>query len=147
MMEKVQELACKYGGGTRQEEAVMKHIAIGENHLYSKAYAKGQKFVGKHIIMYVLRDYSAKRLQCAHPEKIMVNRIGLTVSKKIGHAVVRSRVKRILREGLRQVEKNLQTEKGYLIVLVARPVCVQAKSTDIAIDIEKAFKVLKLVKI
>lgn len=125
----------------------MKHIAISENHLYSKAYAKGQKFVGKHVIMYVLRDYSAKRLQRAHPEKIMVNRIGLTVSKKIGHAVVRSRVKRILREGLRQAEKNLQTEKGYLIVLVARPVCVQAKSTDIAIDIEKAFKLLKLVKI
>ena len=125
----------------------MKHIAISENHLYSKAYAKGQKFVGKHVIMYVLRDYSAKRLQRAHPEKIMVNRIGLTVSKKIGHAVVRSRVKRILREGLRQAEKNLQIEKGYLIVLVARPVCVQAKSTDIAIDIEKAFKLLKLVKI
>ena len=143
----MQGIACKYGGSARWEEAVMKHIAISENHLYSKAYAKGQKFVGKHVIMYVLRDYSAKRLQRAHPEKIMVNRIGLTVSKKIGHAVVRSRVKRILREGLRQAEKNLQTEKGYLIVLVARPVCVQAKSTDIAIDIEKAFKLLKLVKI
>ena len=125
----------------------MKHIAIGENHLYSKAYAKGNKFVGKHVIVYVLKDFKAKKLQSAHPDKIMVNRIGLTVSKKIGHAVVRSRVKRILREGLRQVEKNLQTEKGYLIVLVARPACVQAKSTDIAIDIEKAFKLLKLVKI
>ena len=125
----------------------MKHIAISENHLYSKAYAKGQKFVGKHIIMYVLKDYSAKKLQRAHPEKIMVNRIGLTVSKKIGHAVVRSRVKRILREGLRQAERKLQPEKGYLVVLVARPVCVQAKSTDIALDIEKAFKLLKLVKI
>lgn len=146
-MEKVQGFACRAGEEPAWEEAVMKHIAISENHLYSKAYAKGQKFVGRHIIMYVLKDYGAKKLQRAHPEKIMVNRIGLTVSKKIGHAVVRSRVKRILREGLRQVEKNLQTEKGYLIVLVARPACVQAKSTDIAIDIEKAFKLLKLVKI
>lgn len=125
----------------------MKHIAIGENHLYSKAYAKGQKFVGRHVIVYVLKDYKAKKLQNAHPQKIMVNRIGLTVSKKIGHAVVRSRVKRILREGLRQVERNFETQRGYLIVLVARPSCVQAKSTDIATDIEKAFKLLNLTKI
>ena len=130
-----------------RKEAVMKHIAIGENHLYSKAYAKGQKFVGRHVIVYVLKDYQAKRLQNAHPEKIMVNRIGLTVSKKIGHAVVRSRVKRILREGLRQVEKKFETQRGYLIVLVARPACVQAKSNNIAIDIEKAFKLLKLAKL
>ena len=125
----------------------MKHIAISENHLYSKAYAKGQKFVGKHIIIYVLKDYCAKKLQNAHPLKIMVNRIGLTVSKKIGHAVVRSRVKRILRDGLRQVEKNYDIQKGYLVVIVARPTCVSAKSGDIAADIAKAFKMLKLTKI
>ena len=125
----------------------MKHIAIGENHLYSKAYAKGNKFVGKHVIVYVLKDFKAKKLQSAHPDKIMVNRIGLTVSKKIGHAVVRNRVKRILREGLRQAEKNFDIEKGYLVVLVARPLCVGAKSTNIALDIEKAFKMLKLIKL
>ena len=125
----------------------MKHIAIGENHLYSKAYAKGNKFVGKHVIVYVLKDFKAKKLQNAHPDKVMVNRIGLTVSKKIGHAVVRTRVKRILREGLRQAEKKFDIEKGYLVVLVARPICVNAKSTNIALDIEKAFKMLKLIKL
>ena len=125
----------------------MKHIAISENHLYSKAYAKGNKFVGKHVIVYVLKDFKAKKLQNAHPDKVMVNRIGLTVSKKIGHAVVRTRVKRILREGLRQAEKKFDIEKGYLVVLVARPICVNAKSTNIALDIEKAFKMLKLIKL
>ena len=125
----------------------MKHIAISENHLYSKAYAKGNKFVGKHVIVYVLKDYKAKKLQNAHPEKVMVNRIGWTVSKKIGHAVVRNRVKRILREGLRQTEQKFDIEKGYLIVLVARPACIDVKSDIIANDIEKAFKVLKLIKL
>ena len=125
----------------------MKHIAIGENHLYSKTYAKGKKFVGKHVIVYVLKDYRAIKLQNAHPEKLMVNRIGLTVSKKLGHAVVRSRIKRILREGLRQTEKKYCIEKGYLVVLVARPSCTEAKSTAIAHDIEKAFKMLKLINL
>ncbi|MBQ7226750.1 MAG: ribonuclease P protein component [Clostridia bacterium] len=125
----------------------MKHIAIGENHLYSKAYARGSKFVGRHIIVYVLKDLRAGKLQNAHPEKKKVNRIGLTVSKKLGKAVVRSRVKRILREGLRQVEKNYDVKKGYLVVIVARPVCVTAKSDSIALDVEKAFKVLKLIEL
>ena len=124
----------------------MKHIAIGENHLYSKAYAKGGKFVGRCVIVYVLKDYKAKKLQNAHPLKLTVNRIGLTVSKKIGHAVVRSRVKRILREGLRSVEKEFSIKQGNLIVLVARPVCVGAKSQDIASDLQKAFKVLNLIQ-
>ena len=65
----------------------MKHIAIGENHLYSKTYAKGQKFVGKHVIVYVLRDFKAKKLMLAHPQKKYVNRVGLTVSKKIGKSI------------------------------------------------------------
>ncbi|MBO5313106.1 MAG: ribonuclease P protein component [Clostridia bacterium] len=125
----------------------MKHIAIGENHLYSKTYARGKKFVGRYVIVYALKDLKAKKLQNSHPLKLMVNRIGLTVSKKLGHAVVRSRVKRILREGLRQNENKYNIEKGYLLVLVARPSCTSAKSTDIANDIEKALKMLNLIKI
>ena len=125
----------------------MKHIAIGENHLYSKAYAKGSKFVGKNVIVYVLKDYLAKKLMLAHPKKQYINRIGLTVSKKLGHATVRNRIKRIIREGLRQVETVNNIQKGYLIVLVARQGCAFAKSTDMAIEIEKAFKVLNLIKV
>lgn len=124
----------------------MKHIAIGENHLYSKAYSKGAKFVGKSVVVYVLKDLKAKLLKNAHPDKVMVNRIGITVSKKLGCAVIRSRIKRILREGLRQTEKNYNVKKGYLIVLVARQCAADLKSTDIAKDIDKAFHKLDLIE-
>ena len=125
----------------------MKHIAIGENHLYSKTYAKGQKYVGKNVIVYILRDLKAKKLMLAHPQKQYINRVGLTVSKKIGKAYQRNRVKRILREGLRQVEKNFQTKKGNLIVLVARNTALLAKTQDIAYDIERAFKALNMINL
>lgn len=123
----------------------MKHIAISENHLYSKAYAKGDKFVGRLVIVYILKDLKATRLMRANPEKEYVNRVGLTVSKKLGKAFVRNRVKRILREGLRQTEKENNLKKGYLVVLVARATAVNASSDDIRYDLKKAFKALKFI--
>ena len=96
--------------------------------------------------MYVLKDFRAHKLMLANPKKEYVNRIGLTVSKKIGKAHKRNRVKRILREGLRQVENENNLKKGFLIVLVARPSATGAKSTDIRNDLTKAVKALNLIR-
>lgn len=123
----------------------MKHIAIGENHLYSKAYAKGSKFVGRYVIVYILKDFKAKSLMKANPQKEYVNRIGLTVSKKLGKAHIRNRVKRILREGLRQTEQEYNLKKGHLIVIVARTSAISAKSDDIRDDLERAVKALRFI--
>lgn len=115
----------------------MKFTAITENHLYSKAYRNGQRYVGRYATVFVLRDRAARRLMLAHPQKIYTNRIGLTVTKKVGGAVVRSRVRRILREGYRSVRDGLKT--GYLIVISARPQASTVKSTDIAKDLRYVF--------
>ena len=72
-------------------------MAISENHLYKKVYAKGAKAVCKHIVVYVLTDYHASRLARENPLKKRVIRVGLTVSTRLGGAVVRSRVRRIIR--------------------------------------------------
>lgn len=120
----------------------MKFKAICENHLYAKAYAKGQKQVMPTVVVYVLRDYKAGLLQKQHPQKKRINRIGLTVTKKLGSAVQRNRVKRILREGYRALEKKTPVKKGYLIVLAARHAALRAKSTQIEQDLSKAFSAM-----
>lgn len=117
----------------------MKFRAICENHLYSKAYSKGKRAVTSALAVYVLPDYQAKRLAKAHPEGKTVNRIGLTTSTKLGGAVVRSRTRRILREGLRQLMKERELKVGYLVVIAARGAATKMKSNDIKRELESAF--------
>ena len=117
----------------------MKFRAICENHLYSKAYSKGKRAVTSALAVYVLPDYQATRLAKAHPEKKKVNRIGLTVSTKLGGAVVRSRVRRILRAGLISLEKEKPLKVGFLIVIAARSQAVSLKSGDIKKELDIAF--------
>ena len=117
----------------------MKFKAITENHLYSKAYSKGKRAVTSALAVYVLPDYAAKRLAKAHPEKKIMNRIGLTASKTLGGAVVRSRVRRILREGQRALEKEKTLKVGFLIVIAARSRAVTLKSTDVKEHLDAAF--------
>ena len=125
----------------------MKFTAITENHLYSKAYSKGKKVVTRSLAVYVLPDYAAKRLAKAHPQKTVVNRIGLTTSTKLGGAIVRSRLRRIMREGLRMVERERELKKGFLIVIAARSAAIDQKSTEIKEQLDFAFEKLGMFKI
>ena len=116
----------------------MKFKAICENHLYSKAYSKGKRAVTSALAVYILPDYAAKRLAKSHPEKKVMNRIGLTTSKALGTAVVRSRCRRIMREALRLIEKERPLKVGYLIVIAARHAAVNMKSTEIKVHLAEA---------
>ena len=58
------------------------------------------------------------------PNRSNTNRVGNTVSKKLGHAVVRNRVRRRLREVYRLNEDLFSP--GWDIVVVARSRCVDA---------------------
>lgn len=117
----------------------MKFKAICENHLYSKAYSKGKRAVTSALAVYVLPDFKAKLLAKSHPERLVVNRIGLTTSTKLGGAVVRSRCRRIMREGLRALERKKPLKTGFLIVIAARSAAVKLKSTDIERELDSAF--------
>ena len=122
----------------------MKFRAICENHLYSKAYSKGKKAIMPAVAVYVLPDYGAKRLAKAHPQKRVMNRIGLTTSTKLGGAVIRSRCRRIMREAMRSLQKKKEMKVGYLIVIAARSAAIKLKSTDIERQLDSAFKKLEM---
>ena len=120
----------------------MKFNAICENHLFSKAYSKGKRVLTSALAVYILPDYAAKRLQKAHPQKIMVNRIGLTTSKTLGSAVVRSRCRRLMREAMREIERERDLKVGFLIVIAARHAMIPLKMDEVKRQLDYALRKL-----
>ena len=83
-----------------------KTVSLKENHLFRRLYQKGKTAADSRLALYVRRSGGRK------------NRLGLTVSTKVGCAVVRNRVRRRLREIYRLHEDRLA--EGMDVVIVAR---------------------------
>ena len=80
----------------------------------------------------------------ARPNRLGINRIGITAGKKLGKAVVRNRVRRRLREVYRLNEDRFQS--GWDIVVVARSRCITAsfeKLTDSYLSLAEKAGILK----
>ena len=81
------------------------------NHIFRRLYAAGGHG-NKYLVLYARKNRTGR------------NRVGITVSKKLGKAVVRNRVRRRLREIYRCNEERFQP--GWDIVVVARTRAVDA---------------------
>ena len=85
--------------------------ALKLNHIFRRLYASSGQ-ANSYLVLYARRNHTDG------------NRVGLTVSKKLGCAVVRNRVRRRLREVYRLNEDRFAP--GWDIVVVARSRCVNA---------------------
>lgn len=85
--------------------------ALKLNHIFRRLYATAG-YANGYLVLYARRNRTG------------TNRVGVTVGKKLGHAVVRNRVRRRLREIYRLNEARFAP--GWDIVVVARSRCISA---------------------
>jgi len=90
---------------------------------FRKVYKHGKSFANRYLVMYILNNKSEN------------SRIGISVSKKVGKAIIRNKVRRRIKEAYR-LNIDEKIKNGYDIVFIAR---VAIKDADY-VDIEKSMK-------
>ena len=85
--------------------------SLKKNDDFRTVYKNGISYANKYLVMYVMTNDLQKNNQ-------PINRIGISISKKVGNSVVRHRFCRLVRESYRLHEKVFNS--GLDIVVVAR---------------------------
>lgn len=115
---------------------------------FTPVYRRGRRAFDPLLTMYVLENGTAGPHKADPGAKERIDPeptvIGITVSKKIGNSVERSRVKRIIREAYRLHKDEFRP--GLRIIVVARPGTVRKKSTDMEVPLLSLAKRLHALK-
>ena len=90
---------------------------LKQNSDFRRIYGRGRSFVHPAFVTYAIKNQFDK------------NRLGITVSKKLGGAVLRNRAKRLLTAAFREASPKIKS--GYDFVLVARSRIFLFKSTEL----------------
>ena len=107
---------------------------LTENHLFTKAFTKGSSETAKLCAVYILKNI--KR----NPDGSLPDtKIGIAVNAKLGGAVRRNRVKRIIRAGVMPLYNDLS--KGLIVVISARGAAFSksAKSDSMNVCLHSCF--------
>lgn len=80
--------------------------SLKKNKDFQKVYKKGKSYANSYLVMYLL------------PNDMNRNRLGISVSKKVGNSIVRHRLTRLIRESYRLSEDKFRC--GFDIIVIAR---------------------------
>ena len=86
--------------------------SLKRNADFQNVYKNGKSYANRYLVMYVLENQTGR------------NRLGISVSKKVGNSVVRHHVTRLVRESYRLNKDRVRL--GLDIVVVARPAAKEA---------------------
>ena len=91
--------------------------SLKRNFDFQNVYRNGKSYANKYLVMYVMENNSER------------NRLGISVSKKVGNSIIRHRITRLIRESYRLQENIFNS--GLDIVVVARANAASASFREI----------------
>ena len=100
---------------------------LKKNRDFKQVYTQGNSVATTYLVLYFL------------PNNRHVNRYGFSISKKIGKAVLRNKLRRRLKEIIRQEEKENSIKQGYDLIFIARKPVVKLDYWKIKDEVEKLF--------
>lgn len=107
---------------------------------FQRVYRQGKSVAGRYLVLY----YFERSADPDEPEP----RLGISVSKKVGGAVVRNQVKRLIKEGFRSLRGGIAS--GYDYVIIARPGLAdfieKSSLQEVAENMAELFRRAKLIR-
>lgn len=100
--------------------------SLKKNFQFRYVYNRGRSIANRHLVMYVVKNGTQG------------NKLGISVSKKVGKSIVRSHVTRLIRESYRNMEEDLRC--GYDIVVIARVICKDSTYHEVSASMRHLVK-------
>ena len=100
--------------------------SLKKNFQFRHVYHRGRSIANRHLVLYMVKNGTQG------------NKLGISVSKKVGKSVVRSHVTRLIRESYRSMEEEVKT--GYDLVVIARNSCATASYHEVCRSLRHLFK-------
>lgn len=107
-------------------------VSLEKNREFQLIYDYGNSYANKYLVMFIRENGTQQ------------NRLGISVSKKVGNSVIRHRVKRVIKESYRLQEEMFNS--GLDIVIIARATAKGIRFLDIksaVLHLGRLHKVLK----
>lgn len=106
--------------------------SLKKNDQFKEVYKKGKSLANKYLVIYVLEN------------NLEINRLGISVSKKVGNSVVRHHLARLIRESYRLHEDVFNS--GLDIVVVVRKSAADISYHDMESALLHLFRLHKIMK-
>jgi len=110
-----------------------KDFRVKKNKEFQEAFKKGKSVANRQFVVYILRKTEQENF-----------RIGLSVSKKIGNAVMRNQIKRYIRQSFHEFQDRVQNGNDYIII--ARKPTAEMDMHEVKKSLEHVLKVGKVLK-